>query len=74
MFSAPPKLKSPLMSNVPVILVLSCRLIVPVSLTKFKSPVLDCISSLAITKLPVSINAPSIVVVDAPVFTRRALN
>ena len=74
MLSEPPKLKSLLMSNVPIILVLSCRLIVPVALAKFKSPVSDCIRLVAITKLPVSINAPSIAVVFAPVFTRRALN
>jgi len=49
MLSEPPKLKSLLMSNVPIILVLSCRLIVPVALAKFKSPVSDCIRLVAIT-------------------------
>ena len=74
MFSAPSKLRFPLTSKDPDILVLSCRLIVPVALAKFKSPVSDCIKLLAIIRLPVSINAPSITVVSAPVLTRNALN
>ena len=74
MFNAPPKLKSPLIPKFPVMSVLSCKLILPVALARFKSPLSDCIRLLARIKLPVSINAPSITVVSAPVLTRNALN